>query len=162
MRATLGIDGTRQPLAPRITGVEHQRRPVGILLYHRQFEGLSADVFPRLITALHPHEVEVYPLLGVVNAFAGMVDVRHHDRVTRALGEPGIPGVVGDRICGLGLVLQDRDGRCKRPTVVGGLLVDPIAAMRAVPVEEVDIAVFHLDELAVGAEWIDVVEHLPL
>ena len=83
------------------------------------------------------------------------------DCVAFAGMEAGIPGVVKVWIVGLGLAFEDGDGWREGAAVVGGFLVDPVAAVGAVAVEEVNVTVRHFDELAVGAERRDVVENLP-
>ena len=142
--------------------VVNERQVVGRLLGHRNGQLPAGGVLPGAVPAVHLHVVDVQPLLVVADRQAGVVDVHADDRVALAAVEPRVPRVADVGVVALGLELQDGDRRRERPAVVGRLLIDPVAAVRSMPVEEVDVAVVHLHELAVGAKRGNVVEDLPL
>ena len=100
--------------------------------------------------------------MGVVAGVgAGVVDVGSGDRVALALVEPSVPRVVNGETAGGGLMFDDGYFGGKGAAIVDGFLINPVTAVRAVAVKQVQVAVAHFDPLAVGAEGGNVFQGLP-
>ena len=131
------------------------------LLGHRQGQPFSLHIGPRTIAAIHEHVIGVAAAGVVPREGAGMVNIGRGDGIALAIVEPGIPRIVDGRLVGADLVLEHGDFRRERATSVHRLLVNPVTAVRAVAVEQIQVAVGELDPLRVGAERRDVLHCFP-